>query len=76
MSACIDLRDRARAAAPSLDYDEALAEAARLTWLGRMVNEHMSAAVFEGLAEQLAELGFDAQLVSACRRFADEERRH
>ena len=76
MSACIDLREDARAAAPALDYDEALAEAARLTWRGRMVNEHMSATVFEGLAEQLAELGFDAQLVSACHGFAAEERRH
>ena len=76
MAAMIDLRAEARAVAPTLDYDRRLAEAAQLTWRGRMVNEHMSAAVFEGLAEQLDSCGLAPEQVAASRGFAREERHH
>jgi hypothetical protein len=39
-----------------------------------MVNEHSSAAVFAGLADQLRP--FDADAAETCAGFADEERRH
>jgi hypothetical protein len=41
-----------------------------------MVNEHGSALVFEGLATQFETMGAPVEMVSACRGFADEERRH
>jgi hypothetical protein len=41
-----------------------------------MVNEFMSARVFEGLADQLSAAGFPASDVEACVGFAAEERRH
>jgi hypothetical protein len=41
-----------------------------------MVNEHGSAQVFDALALQLREAGFDEADVTACRRFAVEERQH
>jgi hypothetical protein len=80
MSAFIDLRDEARVHMPALPEaarcDEALRAAARRTWLGRMVNEHSSATVFEGLAAQLRALDMDAALIAECEGFAREERRH
>jgi hypothetical protein len=72
----LDLRDEARRAAPPLPWLPHLADAARATWLGRMVNEHASAAVFEALAGQLADARLDVDSVRACAGFADEERRH
>lgn len=53
-----------------------LVSPARATWLGRMVNEHASAAVFDALAKQLADAGVDAAHVRACASFAHEERTH
>jgi hypothetical protein len=53
-----------------------LEAAALLTWRGRMINEHTSAEVFEGLARQLAGAGLEPELVSECAAFADEERHH
>jgi hypothetical protein len=70
------LRHEARAVpveVPPLPHLQAMAVA---TWRGRMRNEYGSARVFEGLAQQLARVGFDAASVRACAAFADEERRH
>jgi hypothetical protein len=72
----LDLRHEARAHAPRLLVTQELAEAARATWLGRMVNEYMSASVFDALALQLREAGFADDEVAQCRSFADEERMH
>lgn len=74
--AWLDLRGVARAEMPSLPELPGLFAAAVPTWLGRMVNEHESSAVFESLAAQLASAGLDEARVRACRGFADEERRH
>ena len=80
----LDLRSEARRAmplVPSLDgvsarLREDLVASARATWHGRMVNEHGSAVVFEGLARQLARAGFAENEVRAAETFAREERRH
>jgi len=58
------------------DLDPALRRAAQRTWLGRMINEHGSAPVFEGLSAQLREAGAAEEHVAACARFAEEERAH
>jgi hypothetical protein len=49
---------------------------ARRTWLARMINEHGSAPVFDGLARQLEAAGVAMDLVAACRTMAAEERTH
>lgn len=75
----LDLRDEARRHAPALPALSTLrhlAPSARATWLGRMVNEHASARVFEALASQLARADVAVADVEACRGFAEEERRH
>jgi hypothetical protein len=74
--ATLDLRASARALMPRLTTDLAhLRGAAIATWRGRMINEHSSARVFEGLARQLEAAGvFD--VVPEVRGFANEERRH
>ncbi len=71
----LDLRDPARALAPSIPALPHLREAAIATWRGRMINEHGSARVFVGLAAQLAAAGLD-DLVDEVLGFANEERRH
>ena len=76
MLAELDLRENARIHAPSLPDRPGLARAAQATWLGRMVNEHGSAAVFEALGEQLREAGAAESLVAECAAMAEEERRH
>ncbi|MEQ9322120.1 MAG: ferritin-like domain-containing protein [Polyangiaceae bacterium] len=76
MSAMIDLRDAAQAHRPELPDLPDLYESARETWLGRMVNEHTSAAVFEGLARQIRQAGLEDELAEECLEFAAEERRH
>jgi len=77
MMPMLDLRQDARAALPALGhYPENLREMALATWRGRMVNEHGSALVFEGLATQLETMGAPQELVVTCRGFAEEERRH
>jgi hypothetical protein len=72
----LDLRTEARAHAPALDFDRALAAPARATWLGRMVNEYMSAEVFDALSTQMRAAGFSGADIAACRGFASEERIH
>ncbi len=76
MSLLIDLREQATRWKPSVRADGALAAAAIATWRGRMVNEHASSAVFEGLSLQLARAGASEADIRACTGFADEERRH
>jgi hypothetical protein len=72
----LDLRTESRKAMPRVPDLPHLAKAAIATWSGRMVNETRSATVFESLAGELAAAGFDAEQVSMCRAFGDEERRH
>lgn len=72
----LDLHAAALPLAPRLEVPGALRAATQATWRARMVNEHGSAVVFEGLAAQLEAAGWDAADVRECRGFADEERRH
>lgn len=73
--ATLDLRAPARALAPEVSDLPHLRGMAINTWRGRMINEHSSARVFEGLAEQFAAAGMN-DLVPTLREFAAEERRH
>ena len=73
--ATLDLRDPARALSPVVPNLPHLRESAIATWRGRMINEHSSARVFEGLAEQFAKAGI-LDVVEEVRGFAAEERRH
>ena len=76
----LDLRASAQVVAlselPGLEAPGALSGAAIGTWRGRMVNEHGSSRVFEGLALQMQAAGFSPAEVAQVRAFADEERRH
>jgi len=74
--ATLDLREASRALMPAVPTDlPHLREAAIGTWRGRMINEHSSALVFEGLARQFAAAGM-ADVVAEVAGFALEERRH
>jgi hypothetical protein len=73
--ATLDLREAARAVMPKVADLPHLRESAIVTWRGRMINEHSSARVFEGLARQFAAAGVD-DIVEEVRGFASEERRH
>lgn len=75
-AAMLDLHAEARALAVSVPALPHLYASARATWLGRMVNEHASARVFEGLALQIEQASLDRSLVESCRTFAREERTH
>lgn len=75
MTTVLDLRELARPNMPALADLPHLREAAVVTWRGRMINEHSSARVFEGLAEQFSLAGMH-DIVDEVRAFADEERRH
>lgn len=87
-AAVLDLRvaaseqARLRFGPAGLRASPALVRRARATWLGRMINEHGSAEVFEGLAAQFDALersaGFrlDARARGRLQGFAAEERRH
>ncbi|MDC3962012.1 ferritin-like domain-containing protein [Polyangium jinanense] len=72
----LDLREPARRARPAVPHLPHLTASAIATWRARMLNEHGSARVFEGLARQFEGAGFEAHLVEEVRGFADEERRH
>lgn len=72
----LDLRDAARALAPTLDADPTLRDRAIATWRGRMVNEYHSARVFAGLAGQFEGIGASAAEVRAVAAMADEEHHH
>jgi hypothetical protein len=73
--ATLDLRDAARTLMPAIADLPHLREAAITTWRGRMINEHSSARVFEGLAKQFEAAGVH-EIVEEVRGFANEERRH
>ena len=75
-SVVLDLSAAARRERPRLASAPELGAAAIATWRGRMINEHASAAVFDALAEQLADAGLAPSLVAECRAFAGEERTH
>jgi hypothetical protein len=73
----LDLVQEARSRRPTVaQIPPSLRRAAQATWRGRMINEHGSAVVFDGLARQLAAAGAAEELVLACTRFAEEERTH
>ncbi|MBM75354.1 MAG: hypothetical protein CMK59_08125 [Proteobacteria bacterium] len=75
----LDLRKAAQEKMPHLVLSKQelpLRDMAIRTWTGRMVNEHGSARVFEGLYHQFAELGLEDQSLERIRSFADDERRH
>lgn len=59
---------------PELDADERAA--ALSTWRGRMLNEFVSARVFDALATQIAAAGLHTKLADRARTFAADERRH
>lgn len=73
--ATLDLREQAQSHKPTLTNMPHLKEAAIATWHGRMVNEHSSARVFDGLARQFAAAGV-VEVVDEVKGFASEERRH
>jgi hypothetical protein len=83
-AARLDLRGPARARRPAglheRRLDDRLRAAAIATWRARMVNEHGSAPVFEGLVAQLdtlVQLGIlSGREVERARKFAGQERRH
>lgn len=72
----LDLRQPARALRPELPPLEHLYADVRATWTGRMVSEHASAAVFDGLAEHLRAAGLPEPWAGQCETFAEEERLH
>jgi hypothetical protein len=73
----LDLVAEARRRAPRVPaLSEGLRRAAQATWRGRMINEHESAAVFEGLAPQLRAAGAPERRVIECAKMAEEERLH
>lgn len=75
--AAFDLTAQARRVVPALaGYRAELERPAIATWHARMVNEYSSARVFEALAQQLSDAGFEAELSAACLGFAAEERKH
>ena len=57
-------------------YERSTLEAARRTWLGRMVNEHQSAAVFSQLIVQLMEAGASLDIKTTVLRMSMDELRH
>jgi hypothetical protein len=71
----LDLRAAAREHMPVVANLPHLKASAIGTWRGRMINEHSSARVFEGLAAQFEAAGVH-DLVEEVRGFAAEERRH
>jgi len=72
----LDLRAPARCLSPAVPVLPHLRDAAIATWRGRMINEHSSARVFDGLARQLEAAGLEPEVIREVRGFADEERRH
>ncbi len=72
----LDLREAAIAHRIPVPAIPNLNAAAIATWRGRMINEHASARVFEGLALQFQDAGLGQAVVQELRGFADEERQH
>jgi hypothetical protein len=76
MEALIDLRREAEPLVPELPKLDHLYHDTRATWIGRMVNEYLSAAVFEGIAEQVRRADLGEARARECEAFAAEERHH
>ena len=76
----LDLRRQAAEAALTLpegwELDDAEREATIGTWLGRMINEHISARVFAGLVPQMMAAEIDASHQASVAEFIGEELRH
>lgn len=75
----LDLREEAQAHLPQLNLSlehYPLKDMAIKTWKGRMVNEHGSAMVFDGLYKQCLDFGLEKSDLERLRSFADEERQH
>jgi hypothetical protein len=72
----LDLREAASRFSPSVPDIPHLRARALATWRGRMVNEHASSRVFDGLAAQIRAARLDAALATECTGFAEEERTH
>jgi hypothetical protein len=74
----LDLRSQARPHRPALPALTHLYADVRKTWIGRMVNEHASAAVFDGMAAQIRRTSLPQRedLACECEGFAAEEREH
>ena len=72
----LNLQEKSQKCMPKIEVLEHLREAAIGTWKARMVNEHGSARVFEGLAKQLEIVGISDRDLERLRSFADEERNH
>ncbi|HEY4182229.1 MAG TPA: ferritin-like domain-containing protein [Kofleriaceae bacterium] len=71
----LDLRAAALAHSLVVPPPAILQRAVIATWHGRMIQEHGSSHVFDGLAAQLAAIG-DHTDADECRAFAAEERAH
>ncbi len=71
----LDLRSEAQGHKPTLANLPHLKDSAIATWRGRMINEHSSARVFDGLAKQFEAAGL-LDVVDEVKGFASEERRH
>ena len=69
----LDLREYSRQHMPNIEVDEHLRQAAIHTWKARMVNEHGSARVFEGLYQQFSQLGIEHKELQNLLDFAAEE---
>ena len=78
--ATLDLNAGAQALDLKLDGIPELGDAERraalTTWRGRMMNEFVSARVFEALAGQIERAGLPADMIDTAHRFAADERRH
>lgn len=75
----LDLRKEAQQYLPQIALNTELyplKDMAIQTWKGRMVNEHGSAEVFDGLYQQCLEFGLKESDLIRLKSFADEERRH
>ncbi len=76
MTEMLDLRELSRQCMPEVPAKEHLRDAAIRTWTGRMVNEHGSSRVFEGLHRQFSALGLPERDLNRLKDFAAEEKNH
>ena len=75
----LDLRKEAQQHLPNIELDPQLyplRDMAIQTWKGRMVNEHGSAEVFDGLYQQCLDFGLKESDLLRLKSFAAEERKH
>lgn len=76
----LDLRGPAKEMGLEVGSTDDLSEADRAqaigTWIGRMVNEHISARVFSALVPQMMRAGLDPRWTEAVATMASDELRH